>query len=382
MCEARPVAEFIVTALPEALTWSGRPGPEPLAVLPGCPAVLLFISESGAPVQVLTTQQLKRLALARLCEHAEMRRGRADLAEVVRGVRWRAVHCPFEGRWWYYRLARVLHPQEYLKLVSFGPAWFMQVDWAQPIPEIRVSDRVWCATGECVGPWPTRGTCQQALEGLWDLFDLCRYPEQVRRAPHGTRCAYAEMGRCDAPCDGSVPLAAYTLRCRAAWRFATSGVAEWVAGATERMQQAAADQKYELAGQIKQQLQFARAWQAQWSPRVRPAAQLNYLLGLPVTRRRAWKLFLFRGGHLADGPVVPERRLGSDVTKWLGDELLRPAEELPASVRMEQTWLVAHLLFNRESDTALIVPLLDLAVPPDLEETLSAKVKVRRHPQA
>ncbi|MBU0717091.1 MAG: hypothetical protein KJ749_02490, partial [Planctomycetes bacterium] len=93
-------ADLITPALPDVHTWTGRPGADEFAGLPGGPAVLLFVDEHGTPVQLLTTQQLRRFVTSRLSEPEDVRRGRTDLAEVVRGVRWRRVHCQFEARWW------------------------------------------------------------------------------------------------------------------------------------------------------------------------------------------------------------------------------------------------------------------------------------------
>jgi excinuclease UvrABC nuclease subunit len=347
----------VLQALPDTLVWTARPQPDDLAALPSCPAVYLFLAESQQPVQLATTQHLRRLAKARLVGPGESLGGRADLAEIVRAVRWREVHSAFEGRWWYYRLARQMYHREYRTLVSFGPAYFLHVDWDQPIPEIQVSERIWQEPGRHVGPWLTRATCQKALDGLWDLFDLCRYPEQVRRAPNGQRCAYAQMGRCDAPCDGSVPLAPYIERCRAAWRFAGGGVQDWIDTAKRRMKLAAEQQRFEAAGQIKGQLTFAWHWQEKWSTLVRSANDLNYLLAVPVTRRRAWKLFLFRQGWLADGPIFSDRKLPGQGGAWLRERLSEELEPIEPLVRTEQTWLISHFLKSREGDVSLIKPL-------------------------
>ena len=378
------VPDTFSDALPELHCWSGRPTADDLAALPGCPALYLLVDSAGKPVQLASTQSLKRLLISRLTDPLRQRPGKADLAEIARGVRWRRLSTPFEGRWWYYRLAREVHPKEYRRLISFGPAYFLCVDWDEPAPELRVTERIWCTAGQFVGPWATHKACQEALQGLRDLFDLCRYPEQVRAAPRGTRCAYAEMGRCDAPCDGSAPLENYAARCRAAWRFAGGAVDEWMDGAGERMQRAAAERAYEQAGQIKQQVDFAHKWKTQWAGRVRPAERLNYLLGLAVTRRRAWKLYLFRRGHLADGPVVSDRRLVVDVRAWLGTELARQPEQLADTVRAEQTWLFCHFLFNREADAALMIALPDNDVPVGLEESLyeQAAASKRRRERA
>lgn len=340
--------------LPELLKWTDAFTAEDGAKLPAAPAVCLFEDATQRPVQLLTTQHLRRLVTTRLSTPEEPVRGRTNLAEVVRGVRYRMVYCPFEARWHFLQLARALYPQRYRKLVGFGPAWFLNVDWAAPIPAIDVTQQVWCAAGEFIGPWPTHKAGHDALTLLWDLFDLCRYPEQVHRAPRGTRCAYAEMGRCDAPCDGSVPLAAYVARCRAAWAFASSGQAAWIAQAEQAMRAAAAAQAFERAGQIKQQVASAQRWQRQWGAAVGPLPQqLERFMLLPATRRRAWKAFGVRHGAVVDGPLISPRRLDA-LRDWLSAASAGAAPELPPIARMEETWLVCHLLAHREGQAAIV----------------------------
>jgi excinuclease UvrABC nuclease subunit len=360
-------ADCVAAALPEGHSWPGRPGQDDLDAIPGCPAVYLLSDACAAPVLLATTQSLKRVLVSRLAEAAQQSR-KADLAAITRSVRWRPLATPFEGRWWYYRLARELYPQQYRRMIAFGPAWFLNVDWDARVPDLRVSNQVWSAPGQFVGPWPTQHAARETLDGLWDLFNLCRHPEEVRQTPSGTRCAYAEMGRCDAPCDGSAPLSAYAERCRAAWRFVSAGCGEWIEGATKRMKQAAGVQKYELAALLRQQVRFAEAWRAQWARHARPAEEMRYLLGFRATRRKAAKLFLFRAGHLTDGPLIAARRVGRDAAVWVRNELAKPVSDLAPVVRMEQTWLFSHLLYGSERNAAFLVPLGDDGVPVDLEQ--------------
>ena len=371
-----------LAALPELHTWSGRPDADTLKALPSAPAVYLLIDEQSRPVQLATTQSLRRLSTARLADAEREKRGREDLAAVARGVRWRVVGSPFEARWWYYRLAREMHAREYRKLISFGPAWFLHVNWDKPVPEIRVSERVWRDAGEFLGPWPSRRQAQAAVEGLWNLFDLCRYPEQVRKAPHGERCAYAEMGRCDAPCDGGVPLTAYVERTRAAWRFAAGAIDAWITSAEQTMRAAARELAFERAALLKEQLAFARHWRSMWSAVVRPLAEYNWLLLLPVTRRKAWKPFVLARGVLRGGAVLQDRKLAGGVCAWLAADALVDTEGNGAAesdtVRMEQTWLVAHFLQHREADAAIRVPLPDLKAPDELEPLIAADLDRRR----
>jgi excinuclease UvrABC nuclease subunit len=378
MSENRSVSPEVLAALPEALTWPGRPQESDLAGAPGTPAVYLLVATRDLPVQLATTQHLRRLLLSRLTDPTRVQHGKADLAEVVRGVRWRAVQSAFEGRWWYYRLAREMYPKRYRSMISFGPAFFLRVDWAERIPDISITKQVWQASGEMVGPWLTHDTCQKALDGLRDLFDLCRYPEQVQRAPGGQRCLYAEMGRCDAPCDGSVPLARYLERVQGAWKFARGGVREWAAAAKERMTCAAREQRFEQAALLKRQIAWAWKWYDHVLPLVRPVDELNYLLAVPVHRRRAWRLFLFWRGDLAEGSVLSDRKLPQEAGPWLAGLLADPPRPAEAQVRMEQTWLVAHFLRSRAGDASIPILLPRAEAPAELADVLRASIERRR----
>lgn len=365
--------DALAAELPSQLPVASAPD---RAALPGSPAVYLLLDAEQRPIQLATTQHLRRAVIARLSEPpAEEKTRRADLAQIVRAVAWRAVACPFEARWCYWRLARRLHPQDYRERIDFGPAWFLHVDWSLPVPELRVTERIWRLPGSFCGPWPTHKSAQQALEGLWDLFDLCRYPEQVRRTPHGTRCSYAEMGRCDAPCDGSAPLADYVQRSRAAWSFAAGNAAKWIADAQERMRSAAAGLRFELAAQIKQQIAFAGDWRAHAEPVVRTEANFRCVLAVRVTRRRACKLFAFDRGALHEGPLVQARTLQSQLAAWLPTLTALEPSAQPDIVRMEQTWLLARLILADARDDAAIVWLSADRAPADASAELAVAVE-------
>jgi excinuclease UvrABC nuclease subunit len=373
---------LILDSLPESRTWTERAQESDVAALPAAPAVYAFLSAGARVVQLATAQNLRRIVAGRLLDPGRPARGKTDLAEIVRAIRWRGAATAFESRWWYYRLARTLHPDQYRRLISFGPAWFLHIDWGAAAPEIEATDAIWRRPGQFVGPFPTRPDCHAALTGLRDLFDLCRYPEEVRRAPHGRRCAYADMGRCDAPCDGSVPLAAMIHRTREAWRFAQGGVDSWLAQAERRMLQAAAEQRFELAGQIKQQIEFARKWRGQWSRHARAETELQYALALPATRRRAWRIFLFRYGELIEGPLVARKRFRDDAAAFLAGALSHKAEpETPDPiVRMEQTWLLTQRLFSRDAEHFAIERIAAADAARDVADRLHAALRTAPPP--
>lgn len=333
-----------------------RPTAGDLASLPATPAVYALLNPANQVVLLATTQDLRRVLQSRLFDPADAEAGkRADLAEITRGVRWRNVSNAFEAKWRYWRLARELHPKDYRERIGFGPAYFLHVDWARPIPEIRVTERIWTISGEFVGPFQSGKTALTALESLWDIFDLCRYPEQVRRAPRGVRCSYADMGRCDAPCDGSVPLPAYLERMRSAWNFAgNTARSEQFAFIEESMRDAAAAQRFEIAAQWKKRFDAAKAW-AQSSIGLYRDEELQFAIALPVTRRSAWKFLHFDRGRLLDGPVIPKRALESALHEWVNSLDVGELLEIGDTECMEQAWLLSQMISidTRERNMAL-----------------------------
>ncbi len=363
-------------ALPKALEWTGRATDAVLQAAPGAPGVLAFLDDQDRVVNVLSSQHLRRLAATRLAppETDEPSR-RTDLGAIVRKVRYRVTRSAFESQWWYWQVTRWWRPGEYRKLLGFGPVWFLWFDASGAVPQIKVTERIWRDGDEMVGPWGSRREAQQALDGLIDLFDLCRYPEQVRRAPRGQACAYADMGRCDAPCDGSVPLEAYRERMQAAWRYACDGPSAWLTEARRRMQAAATELAFEQAALLKEQCAFSEQWLATWGETLRAADRLRLLLAIPVTRRKAFVTFLFDRGALIEGLELSERKLRAQATAderaddsaehsptlllrackgWLA-AATRTSNELDPTERMEQTWLTLGHLFRRGSDRSITV---------------------------
>lgn len=338
--------------------------------LPNRPAVYALLAHDGRLIQLAITQQLRAAVQARVAATAEPRERRADLRAVVRAVCYAEVRDGLEARWLHWRAARAVLPSSYREQLAFGPAEFLLLDAGADIPEARISQQPFLQHGEIVGPFPNRAAAQEALEGLWDLFDLCRYPEQVRRAPHGTRCAYADMGRCDAPCDGAAPLDIYRRRVQDSWEFACGAIAPWVRAAEDRMHAAAADLRFEKAALLKRQLAFAQRWRTQW-PAAKPLRRGIYLMLAPVSRRRAWTAYLFRMGNFIPGESLRERDAAQHAVRWAIESTGAPADPATAC---EMAWLLGHALYSRIADRLATVWIDASTAPATLERELQQRM--------
>jgi hypothetical protein len=272
-------------------------------------------------------------------------RPRPNLSEIVRRIWWRPAFSQFELTYEYYRLARLLMPQKYRKQVGFGPAWLVHVDPAAALPQFTAGRLLSSPPGVDLGPFATQADAGRFIDILHDAFDLCRYHHILEQAPHGQACAYFEMGKCPAPCDGSIPLAQYRRMIAAALRFACGDHGPVYETIGAHMREAAGAQQYERAGALKKQLERARGIEHAAFARVAPLDDFNYLIlqrGPGTTRI---KPFFVRQGTIEPGPHVMRSEAGTTLKSW-SDEMIREPDRLDPEQRSEHVWLVSHFLFK------------------------------------
>jgi hypothetical protein len=214
--------------------------------------VYLLSDADDRPVQLLCVKNLRNSLKRRLGE-GEPDAGlskRVNYRELVRRVRWRRVDSAFEADWIYYEAARVVFPQSYRGMVGFRPAWFIHINPQTQFPRYTKTIDLSVSTGELLGPLEDKHAAARLFHLIEDAFDLCRYHHILVQAPGASACAYKEMGKCPAPCDGTISLDEYRRLVELSMR-AIIDPAEIIREQTNRMQQAAAELRFELAAKIK-----------------------------------------------------------------------------------------------------------------------------------
>jgi len=315
--------------------------------LPGGGGVYALTDAEGRLVLLASSESVRRAVGYRLSPPPEASKKRADLKAVVRRIYWRRTCSPFETAFEFHRIARTLMPDTYLDACAFGPAWFVHVNPSDPLPQF-VPVKLVPGAGNALGPFPTRAAAERFIEMLEDLFDLCRYYHVLQQAPHGQPCAYFEMGKCPAPCDGSITLDRYREMTAAAAAF---GAGLWRAELPrweQRLRELAQLRQFEEANRLKQRLQRADWLRGETCRFVRPVAEFRYLVlqrGEGTTHVRP---FFVRAGCIERGTSVGHRDLPSAAAG--GSEAMRAAGPEDAQVdlvlRSEWIWLVSHYLFK------------------------------------
>ncbi len=342
--------------------------------LPAHGGVYAFSDEGDRLIQTVSAQNLRRSAMGRLePPNDEVRARRADLRTVARRIWWRPTYSVFEGKLAYLEIARRLNPGSYRKDLAFGPAWFATIQPGDRLPRWRVDSRAFAGGAVDVGPFERRNRCTEFVALLEDLFDLCREHHILEQAPRGEPCAYFEMGKCGAPCDGSISLGRYRGMIESSVRFATGMFDERLGELEEAMRRAAGDRAYARAARLKESVMSARNFIARCKSAVARVDDFRYLIVQRGETRSRVKAFVVDRGLLSVLPSVAIKSFSDVAFEWVDRIAARlPDDGTEPALRSERVWLVSHFLAKRDSAPGLFRRACDVTTPDNLTRAVVA----------
>lgn len=332
--------------------------------IPGKGAVYLLVGEeAGAEKAMLlaTVGDLRAALRRRLADTpAELKSKRVEYGKICTRVYWRRVDSGFAADWWYWHAAKALFPGAYRGMIGWRNSWWVGVERAgvTPFPRFRKTSQISDGRLAYAGPVRDKHAAQRLVESLEDLFDLCRYHEILVQAPRGKACAYKEMGKCPAPCDGTVPLEQYRGQVDAALAFAgNENRGAWRRDLENAMRDAAAKLEFEKAGRLKQRLTRAGVLENEALAFLGPLEDFAFLALLPGKGKTAFEAWIFSGAgggraacvgqfaykELEAAAEVLARRCAALMQ---GQQTVRAFDERGT----EEAAIVAHHLFKGERE--------------------------------
>ncbi|HZZ44597.1 MAG TPA: hypothetical protein VFE58_16805 [Tepidisphaeraceae bacterium] len=332
--------------------------------LKGIPAkwvVYLLTDAADRPVQLLCVKNL-RYSLERRLDPTptEERTKRVDYRDLVRRIHWRRVDSAFEADFIYWAIARALFPQSYRGMMVHRPAWFIHVDPSAEFPRfVQTTDLSTKSEGLLIGPVEDKHVAQRLIQSAEDAFDLCRYYNVLTAAPAGKACAYKEMGRCPAPCDGTVSMDHYRQQVTIATQ-AIIDPSHALRDQTARMKQAAAELKFKLAGRIKSRIDQITSFATGPFRHARPIADFQFCSLQRGPRPGTAKLFLITPAGVEEiAGLIAEPRSASDLLRFLLAVAAESSAVLDATAT-ERIGLVSHHLFLPKQTQGLFLRISEI----------------------
>ncbi len=320
--------------------------------------VYLMADADDRPIQLLCVRNLRSSLRRRLGQEAAVAEQpgglsrRIDYRQIVRRIHWRRVDSTFEADWRYFEAARRVFPQTYRGMVGFRPAWFIHVNPETAFPRFIKTIDLSSRTGILIGPVEDKHAAARLIELAVDCFDLCRYYSILVQAPHGRACAYKEMGKCPAPCDGSISMDQYR-RLLAMGIEAIIDPTSLIHEHTQRMSLAAAEMQFESASKIKAFVAQLQMFAAGPFRHARYLSDFKYLSVQRGPRSGTAKLFLITPGAIE--PIACLTGLPTD-SELIGHVLNRGAQaDLVADADL--LGVVTHHLFAPQKAAGVLLPM-------------------------
>ena len=329
--------------------------------VPAKGAVYLLVAEEEGvekPMLLATVGDLRAALKRRLLElPSDVKSKRVAYGKVCTRVYWRRVDSSFAANWWYWRAARELFPQTYAAMVPWRASWWIGVEREGVFPRLRKTTDLREGALMYAGPVRDKHAAARLIETVEDLFDLCRYYSVLVQAPHGKACAYKEMGKCPAPCDGSVPVPWYREQMDRAWAFLTrEGREAWQADTEKLMRDAAEKQEFETAAKIKQRLARAGAIEGRAGEayaKVR-ALQAFSFVAIEPGKGKPWiEPWLVHGGKVECLAQVQKKELAAGAEEIVARYRAMASQKVQAPIDtagVEQIAMASQHLFRGEDD--------------------------------
>lgn len=329
-----------------------------LAKVPAKWVVYLMSDEQDRPLQLLCVKNLRASLRRRLGQPPPDGSGRKiDYRQVVRRIYWRRVDSAFEADAVYLEAARAVFPQQYRGMLGMRPAWFIHVNPDTTYPRYVKTIDPTGRTGRYFGPIDDKHAAQKLVHTMESLFDLCRDYSIFTQSPNAGPCPWKQMNKCVGPCDGTIDLEAYQQLVA----FSASVLADprdYIREQTRRMQQAAAELRFETAQKIKAYIDQLSVLGKGNFRHVRPLEEFRFITFQRGPRAKTAKLFLITPGRIEEiAGLISEPSPPGEMLRHVLTLAQEREGDRVDEIGAERIGVVAHHLFMPKAKQGVFLPL-------------------------
>jgi excinuclease ABC subunit C len=291
------------------------------------PGVYRFLGPRGEVLYVGKSIRIR----ARLLSYFRGVQGKEwELLRVAQAVEWEYVPNPFEATLREFRLIRAFRPRynrEFRRDRAY--AWIRLTRGAAP--RLVASRRPPLDGSKSWGPFPAQKSLPQRLRELAELCGLrdcpgstpVRFSEQLDLLSEPTTRprVRAEFSSCLAPCSGRCSFAAYPQGVREAEAFLMGRTNGPLDRLSQRMQDAANREAFELAARLRDREAALRALRDRVVSSREEEARLSFVYRIPGPDRAA-RIYLLQRGRVAltaDEPGASEREVRNQLIRQIRD---------------------------------------------------------------
>lgn len=316
--------------------------------LPERPGVYWFVREGeagGEPDQILyvgKSVNLRRRVRSYFTA-AEKRRRMEEMVRVATKVESLVCETALQSEVTELRLIAA-HAPRYNRRSKFPSRLHWVKITEEPLPRLSIVRQVRGDQATYFGPVRQRPAAEEILAAVYDAFPIRQCTDRLRPAAPISPCALAGMGRCCAPCDGSVPVADYLTLVEAVRAALTGDIRPILTGAGNRLARLVAHERFEEAASVRHRLETVLAT----GRRMHRVGAVARCAEIVAAARNAggWDIHVIRWGRLAGAAHADPHDMPQAVARSVvltAETVDPPPAPLPAAT-VEETERIADWL--------------------------------------
>jgi excinuclease UvrABC nuclease subunit len=314
------------------------------ADLPAAPGVYQFEADGGTALYVGKSVNLRRRVRGYFYGGGPRSERTAEMLALARRVEWRATGSDLEARLDEARRIVATRPVYNRALRNRSRGWYLEIDWRDPFPRLRVVRAPRGSGARRFGPFRGRKAPERIARLLEHAFRLRSCLGRVIPDRAASPCLAHGVGLCSAPCVRAVGLSAYRAQVEAAARWLADpryAIDLRASLATER-DEASAALAFERAGELQRTIDRLDALEEERATLERPWVERSWMIALPHARPgRSVLIAMVRGRVLParevdweeeDGQVVADTCYAARVAELRAPSVLEPSELVPSLI--------------------------------------------------
>jgi excinuclease ABC subunit C len=309
-------------------------------------------------------------------ERSEMVRD-LDLREITARIEYIRTDSAFETLYVLYRERRNYFPKTYRKMRTFRLYTLMKINRKQRFPRIYASRQIKAGV-DYFGPFVTRGQFTRLKTTLERTFKLrpCQY--NIRGNDPHPDCMYFQMHTCSRPCNNDIDRGGYFEDVRQAMLFIEGRDAEIENSIVSRMNDLAAEMKFEDAEVNRRRLDKIHKARDEYSDKFYSLANFNFVAVLAAASTSRRKIAFIRQGRIVGFEEYEVQTLKETLETDLRRFFDALAEKGATDSRYDEFCLVSNFIVDPLQSVDLVQFTDDL--PARVIELIERKRKRQKEP--
>lgn len=182
--------------------------------LPAAPGVYRFLDPSGTPIYIGKSVNLKRRVRSYFYGGGPADEKKRQMLRLAQGLAYRPCGSDLEAQLEEAEGIAALRPAFNRVHKNRSRAWYIEADWSQPFPRLRVVREPRRARAEYIGPYRGRRIPGEAVALVEKIYRLRTCAGAIRPDLDGSPCLQHGIDQCSAPCVGLASLDGYRTQVR------------------------------------------------------------------------------------------------------------------------------------------------------------------------